>query len=90
MFWVSQFTASILRAVIAALVVAAVVGLPSPIHGQVGAPQAAQTAPAAGTAPTASEDPALLDRAWQKASAKYEGARGAKPVARGLGDLPLP
>ncbi len=32
----------------------------------------AQTAP---TAPTSSQDPALIDREWQKASAKYDGQR---------------
>jgi alpha-L-fucosidase len=29
------------------------------------------------TAPTASEDPAILDQIWQKASSKYDGARCA-------------
>ncbi len=31
--------------------------------------------PASSTAPTASEDPAVIDQAWQKASAKYDGPR---------------
>ena len=34
----------------------------------------AQTAP---TAPTKSEDPAIIDQEWQKASAKYDGQRAA-------------
>ena len=34
---------------------------------------AAQTA----TAPTAAEDPAKIEQAWQKASAKYDSARAA-------------
>ena len=29
------------------------------------------------TAPTASEDPAIIDQAWQKASSKYDSARAA-------------
>lgn len=37
------------------------------------APVQAQNA----TAPTASQDPALIDQAWQKASSKYDSARGA-------------
>src|SRR5690348_757877 len=34
-------------------------------------------APASPTAPTASEDPAVIDQAWQKASAKYDAPRTA-------------
>jgi len=33
--------------------------------------------PASPTAPTASEDPAVIDQAWQKASAKYDAPRTA-------------
>ena len=29
------------------------------------------------TAPTASQDPAVIDQAWQKASGKYDAARAA-------------
>ncbi|MGH9553195.1 MAG: alpha-L-fucosidase, partial [Terriglobales bacterium] len=33
--------------------------------------------PASATAPTVSEDPVLIDQAWQKASAKYDAPRTA-------------
>src|SRR5271165_3193845 len=33
--------------------------------------------PVSPTAPTAAEDPAVIDQAWQKASAKYDGPRSA-------------
>jgi hypothetical protein len=36
----------------------------------------AQTAPSP-TAPTAKQDPALVDQAWQKASSKYDAQRSA-------------
>ncbi len=42
--------------------------LPSPLVAQ---------APASPTAPTASQDPAVIDQAWQKASAKYDVPRAA-------------
>jgi alpha-L-fucosidase len=57
---------SIRRLMVAGLALGAIVLLPSAIHSQV---------PASPTAPTASEDPAVIDQAWQKASAKYDEPR---------------
>jgi alpha-L-fucosidase len=46
---------------------------------------------ASATAPTAAQDPAAIDQIWQKASAKYDGARQAvlADVARADGEGPF-
>jgi len=48
------------------LVVLALIAFPANMSGQGSA-----------TAPTASDDPAVIDQAWQKASAKYDSARAS-------------
>ena len=47
-------------------------------------------APSSPTAPTASEDPNVIDQAWQKGSAKYDGARQAVLATVGQADVEGP
>ncbi len=61
-------SASTCRFSAGALVFAVFAFLPSLMNSQ---------APASPTAPTATEDPAVIDQAWQKASAKYDAPRSA-------------
>src|SRR6202171_1766064 len=57
---------SIRQIFVARLAIGALALLPSAMYSQV---------PASTTAPTASEDPAVIDQAWQKASATYDAPR---------------
>jgi hypothetical protein len=57
---------SIRRFLVSGLVLGVFATLPLAVHAQ---------APASPTAPTASEDPVVIDQTWQKASAKYDAPR---------------
>jgi alpha-L-fucosidase len=56
----------ILPLALAGLLTSRFIACPAAVQSQI---------PASPTAPTASEDPALIDDAWQRASAKYDGRR---------------
>ena len=62
-----SLTRSIRRGIPAGLAIGLFLIVPSAIYSQVPAP----------TAPTATEDPVAIDRAWQKGSAKYDAPRAA-------------
>ncbi len=74
--------ASIRRLVIGGLTFGFFAALPFPMYSQV---------PASPTTPTAAQDPAVIDQAWQKASAKYDAPRSAllKEVDRGAHQGPF-
>jgi len=57
---------SIRRFLVSGLILGVFATLPLAVHAQ---------APASPTAPTASEDPVVIDQTWQKASAKYDAPR---------------
>jgi hypothetical protein len=57
---------SVRRFLVSGLILGAFATLPLGVHAQ---------APASPTAPTASEDPVVIDQTWQKASAKYDPPR---------------
>src|SRR4030088_1187801 len=57
---------SIRKFLLSGLILGVFATFPLAVHAQ---------APASPTAPTASEDPVVIDQTWQKASAKYDGPR---------------